>query len=62
MFGFVKGLTGTVVKTAVGLPVTVVADVVTLGGTLTDKRGKNTYTGDMLNSIGESIDEMDEGD
>lgn len=57
MFGILKGLTETVVKTVV-VPVTVVADVVTLGGELNDK-GK-TYTGKMLKSIGKSIEEMSE--
>ena len=58
MFDFVKGLTGTVVKTAVGLPAAAAADVITLGGVLTDKRGDGIYTGDMLKSIGESVEEM----
>lgn len=57
MFGILKGLTEAVVKTAV-LPVTVVADVVTLGGLVNDKKG--SYTGEMLDSIGRSIEDMSE--
>lgn len=58
MLNFITGMTKAVVKTAVGLPVAVVADVITLGGLATDKRGDRPYTGDMLKSIGESLDEM----
>lgn len=57
MFGLLKGLAEVVVKTAV-LPVTVVADAVTLGGELNDKR--SSYTGEMLGSIGKSIESMSE--
>lgn len=57
MFNILKGLTGVVVKTAC-LPVTIAADVVTLGGLAADK--DRPYTGDMLKSIGDSIDEMTE--
>lgn len=55
MFNLLKGLTETVIKTTV-LPVTIVADVVTFGGELSNKR--NSYTGELLNSIGKSIEEM----
>lgn len=44
-------------KTAVGLPVAAAVDIVTLGGELTDKRGR-THTGDMLKGIEESIKEI----
>lgn len=57
MIDFFTGLTKTIVKTAVGLPVTIVADVLTLGGELINKPGQ-TYTGDMLDSISNSLDEM----
>ena len=57
MLKLLKGLTETVVKTAT-LPVTIAADVVTLGGVETDKKGDQTYTGDMLDSIGRSLEEM----
>ena len=56
MFNFIKGVTGAVVKTVVGVPVAVVADVVTFGGMFTDKRG-GTYTGDMIKSAGESLED-----
>lgn len=59
MLGFIKGFTETVVKTAVGLPVVIIADVATLGGELTDKKGQ-TYSGDMLDSINDSLNEMTE--
>jgi hypothetical protein len=53
MFGLITSLTkaALVVVTA---PVAVVADVVTLGGTLSDKRG-GTYTGDAL---GDFVDNL----
>ena len=57
MLGFITGLTETVVKTAVGLPVTIVADVATMGGVLTDKKGQS-YTGDMIDSINDSLEDM----
>lgn len=57
MFGLLEGLVKTVVKTAVVLPISVVADVATLGGTLTDKRGRS-YTGDAMQGIGKSLKEM----
>jgi len=57
MLGFVKGLTTAVVKTAVGVPVTLTADLLTLGGTLTKKKGQS-YTQDMFDSINEDLEEM----
>lgn len=59
MFGLITGLVETVVKTAVALPIAVVADVVTLGGELNDKRGQ-TYSGDALDGITKSIKKMNE--
>lgn len=56
MFGLIRGFVGAVVKTAVVLPVSVVADVATLGGELTDR--KKPYTSDALKGIGKSIQEM----
>ena len=47
MFGFLTGLIETVAKTTVALPISVVADVVTLGGELNDKKGQ-TYTGHAI--------------
>lgn len=55
MFGVITGLARAVVKTAV-LPVTLVADTVTLGGELSGER--KSYTGRMLESIGEDIKDM----
>lgn len=57
MFGLLSGLVKTVVKTAVVLPVSIAADVVTIGGELTDKRGR-TYTGDAIQGISKSLKEM----
>lgn len=59
MFGLITGLVETVVKTAVALPVAVVADVITLGGELSDKRGQS-YSGDAVDSITRSIKKMSE--
>lgn len=56
MFGLVRGLIGAVVKIAVVLPVSIVADVATMGGELTDR--KKPYTSDALKGIGKSIQEM----
>lgn len=60
MFGFIGGLVETVAKTTVALPISVVADVVTVGGMLSDKKGSQTYTGDAIDSISDSIDKMNE--
>lgn len=57
MLNFVIGLTKTVVKTTVGLPITAAVDIVTLGGGLTDKRGQS-YSGDMMDSITRSLKQM----
>jgi hypothetical protein len=48
MFGILNNLTKAVVGVVV-TPVAVIADAVTLGGTLTDK--DNTYTGEQLSNI-----------
>lgn len=57
MFNLLSGLVETVVKTAVVLPVSLVADVATLGGELSDKRGQS-YTGDAVDGITKSIKKM----
>jgi len=57
MLKFISGMTEAVAKTAIGLPVSVAADLLTLGGDLTDKKGNQSYTGDMVDSIGKSIEE-----
>lgn len=52
--GFFGSLTKAVIDT-VSIPVAVIKDVVTLGGTI---EGKNTtYTGDKIRDIGADIDE-----
>lgn len=50
-------------KAAVGVitvPVAVVADVVTLGGTLSDKRNDSTYTGDTLSKVWDNLEKAAE--
>jgi hypothetical protein len=50
---------GELFKAVVGVvtvPVAVVADVVTLGGTLTDKRSDSTYTGDTLSKVWDNLE------
>jgi hypothetical protein len=54
--GLFSKLTKLVINTAL-LPVDVVADIVTLGGELTDS---NSYTGKRIEKIGDTIDELDE--
>ena len=54
MFGLLKGLTKAVVG-VVTLPIDVAADVITLGGVMTDKN--ETYTGRKLGKIMDGIDE-----
>lgn len=52
MLNFLGNITSAIVKTAVALPVAVVADVVTLGGTLNNSKPfGGSYTGDTLESI-----------
>lgn len=59
MFNVLKGIANVAVKT-VALPVTVAADVVTLGGSLNRHPSEGTYTGDLLESMGKDIEEMSE--
>jgi hypothetical protein len=49
MFGFLEDIAKAAVS-VVTLPVAVVADVVTLGGELNDKRG-DTYTEDAISDV-----------
>lgn len=56
--GFLKGLAKLATK-AITLPVAVVADTVTLGGALTDRR--SSYTGDALEDAVENLEEIAEG-
>lgn len=57
MFGFIKGVTEAVAKTVIGVPVAIVAEVVTLGGELNGKRSHGSYTGNMISSAAKSIEE-----
>jgi hypothetical protein len=52
LFGKILEVT---IKT-IALPISIVADVVTLGGVITDK--KRTYTGEALRDLYEDIDEL----
>jgi hypothetical protein len=50
---------GELLKAAVGVitvPVAVVADVVTLGGTLTEGHTDSTYTGDTLSKVWDNLE------
>lgn len=50
MFGnLLKAVVGTVIET----PIAVVADVVTLGGTLTDRQ--ETYTGEAISKVVDNV-------
>lgn len=54
MFKMLGNLTKAVVGVAVELPVAVVADVVTLGGSLTDTQ-KRPYTTDAVSNIVKNV-------
>ena len=54
MFNIIKGLSKAVVST-VTLPIDIAADVVTMGGVMTDK--KETYTASKIKKIMDGIDE-----
>ena len=54
MFGMLESLTKAAVA-VVATPVAIAADVVTLGGTLTDR--KESYTGEMLDKVKDNLDE-----
>lgn len=55
MFGILSSLTKAVVGVVVETPLAVVADVVTLGGALTDK--KDTYTETALSKVLKNVDD-----
>lgn len=61
MFKLITGIAEVAIKTTVGLPISVAADALTLGGEAVDKRGQ-TYTGDMVDSINSSFGKMTEED
>jgi hypothetical protein len=54
MLNLLTVLVETAIKT-VTLPVTIAADIITLGGVLSDKGGQ-TYPGDMMDSLNRSIE------
>lgn len=54
MFGMLESLTKAAVA-VVATPVAIAADVVTLGGTLTDR--KESYTGEMLDKVKDNLDD-----
>lgn len=59
MFGFISDLTKVVVKTVLVLPVAVAADVLTLGGELTDRHpADDGPTTKALNSISDSFNDL----
>lgn len=59
MFGILGNIAEIAAKTVVALPVAVVADVVTIGGVLTDKP-EGTYTGNIVNSICKNIENIND--
>jgi hypothetical protein len=54
MFGLIEGLTKAVVGVVVETPCAIVADIATLGGSLTDK--DEPYTATALKGVMENID------
>lgn len=55
MFGFISDTLRTAVS-VVAVPVAAVADVVTLGGTLTDR--KESYTAQSLERVGDNVEKL----
>lgn len=55
MFDILSGITKAVVGVVVETPVAIVADVLTLGGSVNDKRG-GTYTGDALSKVMDNVE------
>lgn len=53
MFKTLSSLTKAIVGAAVVTPVSAIADVITLGGALTDK--ESTYTGDALRDVMQNL-------
>lgn len=54
MFGFIGDLTKAVVGVVVETPIAMVADVVTLGGTMTDK--KEPYTASAIKGVMQNVE------
>ncbi len=54
MFGFIGNMAKAAVGVVVQTPLALVADVVTLGGTLTDK--KESYTGAAVSNVYKNVE------
>lgn len=61
MFGILKS-TVKAVAAVVDLPVAVVADVVTLGGEINDKKGGGTYTSDAVSRFVQNVEDIADPD
>ncbi len=55
MFGLISGLTKAVVGVVVETPIAIAADVVTMGGALTDK--KEPYTATAVKKVAKNVDD-----
>lgn len=55
MFGLISGLTKAVVGVVVETPLAIAADVVTMGGALTDK--KEPYTATAVKKVVKNVDD-----
>lgn len=60
MFGMIKSLTKAVVGVVLETPVSIAADVVTLGGSLTDK--KEPYTTTAIKKVVQNIEDSTKGE
>ena len=60
MFGMLKSVTKAAVGVVVETPIAVVADVVTLGGTLTDK--DEPYTATSVGKVMDNLSDVTESD
>lgn len=60
MFGMLKSVTKAAVGVVIETPVAVVADVVTLGGTLTDK--DEPYTATSVGKVMDNLSDVTESD
>jgi hypothetical protein len=60
MFGLLEGLTKAVVGVVVETPIAVAADVITMGGALTDK--KEPYTATALKGVMKNVENATDPD
>lgn len=60
MFGMLKSLTKATVGVVIETPIAVVADAVTLGGTLTDK--DEPYTAEAVGKVMDNLSDATESD